>query len=184
MSTYPPAGSIGLVHVDGVVGEAIRVGQWFDGDGFEDYEHAFMMYQRGSSADLCTVIEAGTEGVQMVGLEKYRGRKVLWLPCPDQYSSSMMIAAITYVGVPYSYTDYAAIAAHRLHQPVSELLELIVKHSHHVICSQLVWACAQKSGWVLDGSTLPWSNSTWAGYVTPGKLAQLVPAGTEPQLIE
>jgi len=178
MSTLPPAGSIGLVKVEGVVGEAIRVGQWFDGDGFEDYEHAFMLYQRGSQAALSTVVEAEPGGTRFAGLEEYRGRKVLWLPCPEQYTTAMMMAAVTYVGLPYSFTDYAAIAAHHLHLPVARLLEAVVEHSHHVICSQLATACADKAGWPL------FPPGEWPGYVTPGALAKLVPAGTEPQLIE
>lgn len=178
MSSLPPAGSIGLVKVEGMVGEAIRVGQWLDGDGFADYEHAFVLYQRADDIAICTVIEAETNGVRMTSLQEYEGRKVLWLPCPENLSTAMISAAVTYVGVPYAFTDYAAIAAHRLRLSISGMLEHVVSHSHHVICSQLAAACADKAGWPL----LPWDE--WPGLVTPGALSKLAPAGAQPQLVE
>ena len=176
MIQLPPAGSIGLVHVEGIVGEAIRVGQLLDGDGFRDFEHAFILYQAGDLAD-ARVIEAESEGVRSAPLAEYTGRRVLWLPCPPQYSTGMQVAAVSYIGVPYAYTDYAAVAAHRLRLPVGGVLRRIVQRSHHVICSQLAAACADKSGW-------PLVRSVWPGYVTPGKLAGLAPEGAVPELIE
>lgn len=173
----PTAGSIGLVHVEGVVGEAIRVAQLLDGDGFRDFEHAFMLYGRGEDAEESSVIEAEVGGVRFASLAEYRGRRVLWLPCPPELSTAMMTTAMTYFGVPYSFTDYAAIAAHRLRSPLARSFQDWVKASHHVICSQLVVACADKAGWGLVGNE-------WAGYVTPGRLAGLAPEGTKPQLIQ
>jgi len=178
VSKIPPAGSIGLVRIKGLVGQAIRVGQFLDGDGFRDFEHAFVLYQRGSSAELCTVVEAEPRGARLAGLDEYKGRQVLWLSCPEQYAASMLAAAVTYVGVPYSFTDYVTVAAHHLHLPVSKLLEYVVEHSHHVVCSQLVVACADKAGWPL----LP--EHDWPGFVTPGRLAQLAAADAEPTLVE
>lgn len=178
MSSLPPAGSIGLVKVEGVVGDAIRVAQWMDGDGFLDYEHAFVLYTRTDDIATCTVVEAETTGARMTSLQEYEGRKVLWLPCPEQYSAAMVVAAMTYVGVPYAFTDYAAITAHRLRLPMAGMLEHVVAHSHHVICSQLAAACADKARWPL----LPWNE--WPGLVTPGSLSKLAPSGAVPQLIE
>lgn len=177
MSSLPPAGSIGLVHVEGAVGEAIRIAQWFNGDGFKDYEHAFVLYQRADDIAVCTVIEAEVGGARMTSLQEYEGRKVLWLPCPENLSAAMIAAAVTYVGVPYSYTDYAAIAAHTLEWSWADKLKQYVEASHHVICSQLAAACADKAGWELVANE-------WSGYVTPGDLAKLAPAGAVPQLVE
>lgn len=177
MSSLPPAGSIGLVHIEGTAGEAIRVAQWLNGDGFEDYEHAFVLYQRADDIAICTVIEAEAGGVRMTSLQEYEGRKVLWLPCPEPLSAAMITAAITYVGVPYSFTDYAAIAADTLGFSWKNKLKQYVETSHHVICSQLAAACADKAGWELVANE-------WSGYVTPGDLAKLAPKGTVPQLVE
>lgn len=173
----PTVGSIGLVKVKGVVGDAIRVAQLLDGDGFRDFEHAFILYGRGESVEESMVVEAETEGVRMVSLAEYKGRKVLWLTCPEDRSTAMMKAAMTYLGVPYSFTDYAAIAAHRLRSPLAKPFEEWVRASHHVICSQLAVACADKAGWGLVGNE-------WDGWVTPGKLAGLAPKGTKPVLIQ
>ena len=175
----PTAGSIGLVKVQGVTGDLIRLGQLLDGDGFEDFEHAFVLYVRGDSLESSMVVEAEVGGVRTASLAEYRGREVLWLPCPSSASTAMQTSVMTYLGVPYSFTDYAAIAAHHLRLPVSSLLEEIVKHSHHVICSQLAAACAEKAGWELAPVDF-----LWPGLVTPGRLAKWAPAGDEPVLIQ
>lgn len=175
----PPAGSIGLVKVEGVVGEAIRVAQALIGDGFQDYEHAFVLYQKlgGDAFSSSQIVEAEAGGTRLASLSEYRGRRVLWLPCPPELSAAMIAAAMTYVGVPYSYTDYAAIATHHLRLPGADDLKYLVNASHHVICSQLAAACADKAGWGLVADE-------WPGYVTPGSLAKLVPAGEQPVLIQ
>lgn len=177
----PPAGSIGLVRVEGPVGEAIRLAQFFNGDGFEDFEHAFVLYavgvQGGTGLNEPQVIEAEQGGVVMSPLSKYAGRQVLWLPCPAALGTGVIAAAATYLGVPYSYADYFAVAAHRLDSPLDKPLREWVARSHHVICSQLAAACADKAGWNLVKDIYP-------GYVTPARLASLAPADQILQLIQ
>lgn len=174
----PPAGSIGLVKVEGLVGDAIRVAQLLNDDGFADYEHAFVLYGAGPDVENSWIIEAEGGGVVSSRLSKYEGRKVLWLDCPPVYASAMTAAAIHYIGVPYSYTDYFAIAAHTLSGgPVSRVLKDLVDKSHHVICSQLAAACADKAGWPLLPADL------WPGYVTPAHLAGLAGPDVQPEVV-
>jgi hypothetical protein len=167
----PAAGWIGLVKIDGFVGEAIRIAQWLNGDGFKDYEHAFVM------VDGQTLVEAEPGGVRTAVLTEYQGREVLWIPCPPQYAAAMVSAALAYVKIPYSYTDYVAIAAHHLDLDPLHLAQLAVSKSGHVICSQMAAACAAKAGWPL----IP--DHEWPGYITPAKLTRWAPSPPVPQLV-
>ena len=54
MTTVLP-GTIGLTQISGDVGRLIRVGQWMCGDGFTDYQHAFI-----------TTDDVGPHGLPMI----------------------------------------------------------------------------------------------------------------------
>jgi len=176
MTALPPVGSIGLVRVRGLAGLLIRFGQWLNGDGFKNYEHAFMLTS-GVSVDDSFVVEAEPGGVREVALSRYRGRKVLWLPCPEQYSFDVATAARSYVGIDYSFADYFAIAARRLDLPGAPVLRREVSKSRHQICSAMVDAAAAQGGWSL------FQGGMWPGYVTPAELARLAPKGAVPELV-
>lgn len=176
MSDLPPLGSIGLVRVEGITGELIRIGQWLNGDGFEDYEHAFILVDGGDPGP-AQVIEAEPGGVRRVPLSEYSGRDVLWLPCPPELGAGVVSAAEAYLDVPYSYADYFAIAAHRLMLDPVHLFPHVVDGTHHVMCSQLTAACARKSGWPLM------QQHQWDGYTTPADLYRLAPRDAVAQRI-
>ncbi len=185
MITLPPVGSIGLVKVQGIEGEAIRAAEWLadkiDRKTFQDYEHAFVLTSLGSLADPLAdarVAEAEPGGVRVSYLNEYHGRKVLWLPCPAQYTTAMVHYALAYVGVKYSDADYPAIAAHDLGVDPLHFGKTVVNLTHHVICSMMCVAAAQRSGWPLVPPT------DWAGYFTPDDVARLAPQGAVPQTIQ
>lgn len=155
MSGQP--GDIGLVTIKGDVGTLIRIGQWLNGDGFANYEHAFVMVSGGM------IVEAEPGGARHVPLHY---KNVLWLTCPDQYRAGVVAAAMRHIGTPYSYLDYFSLAALRLHIP-SHALREYVESSKHEICSQLADAAACEGGWHLyNDGRLPQD-------VTPGDLWQL-----------
>lgn len=174
MMTLPPAGSIGLVKIGGLAGDAIHAAELADGDGAADseYQHAFVLTSDGT-----VIVEAEPGGVRLAPLAEYVGKSVLWIPCPPQYSALMVAAAVTYVNVPYSYADYVAIAAHHLGLDPLHLGEVLVRQTGHQICSMMCVACTQKAGWQLVPSNL------WAGYIDPAQLAHYAPAGSQPELI-
>lgn len=152
-------GDIGLVSIKGDVGKLIRLGQWLNGDGFSKYEHAFVLCEDK------TLVEARPHGAVHVPFCHSWG-DTLWLRCPDQYRDGVVAAALSLVGTPYSFADYFAIAAVRLHIP-GRALRRYVTTSKHMICSQLADAAASRGGWQLfaDGR-LPQD-------VTPGDLWEL-----------
>jgi hypothetical protein len=165
----PKPGDIGIVHMTGAGGAAIRLGQWFNGDGFADYEHAFVVagiHVRGEDRDVADgmkIVEAMPGGALLSPLSRYDGLDPVYLRCPDDLRSAVAGAALDLVGTPYSVADYFALAAHRFHIPAPGLKHF-VETSNHMICSQLADRAADVSGWHL------FVDGRWPGYVTPGDL--------------
>lgn len=108
----------------------------------------------------------------------YQGRPHLWSSGYVATSSLAGPAAARYTragswgkdGVPYSFLDYAALAARRFHLPVPGLRSFI-QTSYHMICSQLVDQAEQDVGVHL------FRDGRWPGYVTPQDLGDLIAAG-------
>lgn len=157
----PTLGSIGLVTIPGTAGRLIRLGQWALGDGYRNYEHAFVVV--AVELGVVTIVEAEPGGAQLGPLHY---EDVLWLPCPPQYGTAVADAARTLVGTPYSWLDYLALAAVRLHLP-SRRLRRYVAATGHQICSQLADTAAKRGGWVLFADGRPSQD------VTPGDLSHL-----------
>lgn len=155
----PQAGDFGLVSIKGGVGFLIRVGQWLNGDGFFDYEHAFIYLGDGK------IMEAEPGGAVISDLSEYDGRAIMWssglVVIPEWQRTDIVKDALKFEGVPYSFLDYLAIALYRVgirHPGVAKR----VKDSKHYICSQLVAE-------VFDGNNI--SLTDFPPYlVTPGKL--------------
>lgn len=161
-NTYQPKpGDIGLTQIHGTTGKLIRIGQWLNGDGYANYQHAFVMVTDD------TLVEAEPGGARTRQLTSYEPLdRVLWLKCPERYREAVAAAARRYVGVPYSFLDYASLAARRLHIPAPHLRKYIAS-SGHMICSQLVDQAAMDGGWHL------FDDGRWPGDVTPGDLVRL-----------
>ncbi|PNE40477.1 MULTISPECIES: hypothetical protein [Streptomyces] len=162
--TQPLPGDIGLTQISGVTGRLIRFGQWINGDGFADYEHTFLVLPGER------LLEAEPGGARIRPLSEYDGSDVLYV-CPKQLTEQqrerICAAADRYVGVPYSFLDYLAIATHRVHVPVPGLRRYVAS-SRHMICSQLVDQCYQ------DADVHLFSDGRWPGYVTPMALYTLL----------
>jgi cell wall-associated NlpC family hydrolase len=154
-------GDFVLAHIDGDVGKLIQFGQWLNGDGFGDYEHAFVYL--GQS--MCVEAEPG--GARIGNADGYA--KTYWssgiIDLTSDQRFQIVQAAHKYVGTPYSAADYFALAARRLHIPAPGL-KAYVASSGHMICSQLVAKCYADAGFPLYDE--------WTGYVTPGDLWQLL----------
>lgn len=158
----PPAGLIGLTPIAGEVGKLIEFGQWLDGTGFLQWEHAFISIGGG------LIVEAEPGGARVAHADEYS--LVHW--CDNIYKLGTYTqlqatepAAKALVGTPYSFLDYFALAAHRLHIPAPGLKSYIAS-SRHQICSQLVDSIYQEAGIHI------FTDGRWPGYVTPGDLFQ------------
>lgn len=156
----PQPGDIGLIPIAGIPGFLIRLGQWLNGDGFADYEHAFIVLEAGM------LLEGQPGGAVIRPLYEYDDRNILYVSpaglTPGQ-RKAICDAARTFEGTPYSFVDYAAIGAHRLHLPIPGLRDY-VEDTGHQICSQLVDNAYRDAGIKL------FSDDRWAGWCTPGSI--------------
>ncbi|MFD0393290.1 hypothetical protein ACFQ3Z_15765 [Streptomyces nogalater] len=113
-------------------------------------------------------------GATVRPLSEYDDRDVLYVSpaglTPAQ-RKAIVDCALKYRGVPYSFADYAALAAHRLHLPLP-FLRSYVQASHHLICSQLVDRA------YLDAGIQLFDDGRWEGYVTPMDLYNLLADNT------
>src|SRR5690349_23808429 len=111
--TEPQPGDFGLVSIEGGVGMLIRIGQWLNGDGFRNYEHAFVYLGDGK------LIEAQPGGAQIDDLAKYAGREIAWstglVELSEAQRTGIVADAMKLVGTPYSFLDYLAIFLYRIH---------------------------------------------------------------------
>ena len=162
----PEIGDFGLVKMNGEAGRLIRIGQWLNGDKFADYEHA-VIYVGGDQ-----IVEAEPGGAKLSPVSRYENIlwSTGWVDVTDAQRRDIAHTALGLVGTPYSFADYAAIAAHTLHVPGNSLLKRYVASSKHMICSQLVDYCYR----VNDAELF--HDGRWPGYVTPGCLYSLRPA--------
>lgn len=166
MTAGLPPGTIGLVPMGGDAGRLIRLGQWLNGDGLADFEHAFVYLGDAGIGNIAHgIIEAKPGGARILPLHY---ESVHW--CEGIASllppgADVMSVARPLAGVPYSAADYFALVAHRLRVPVPGL-RAYVASSGHMICSQLADELYNRLGChiFIDGR--------WPGYVTPGMLYQ------------
>jgi len=170
--SQPLPGDFAVIHMPGDVGRLIRVGQWLNGDGYENYEHAFIYVGDGQ------LVEAQPGGARLAELTEYADGRPLWstgrIALTEQQRDALVAAAHRYLGVPYSFLDYGSIALARLHlRP--PIIKRYVADTHHMICSQLVDQCYQDAGVHLfhDGR-IP-------GDVTPGDLSRLIRSWPAPE---
>lgn len=131
----PEPGDFGLVSIEGNVGFLIRLGQFLNGDGFRNYEHAFIYIGDGK------IVEAEPGGARIADLSEYDGRDIMWstglVELTEAQRQVIVDAAKNDVGTPYSFLDYLAIALYRLHIKHPGVAKR-VEESQHLICSQLV----------------------------------------------
>ena len=160
----PPPGMIGLTQISGSVGKTIEFGQWLNGEGFECWEHAFVVLPDGQILEA----EPGPDGAVISPVTRYSN--VYWcenvfklLPQPRPSDARITEIANQLKGTPYSFADYAALAAHRLHI-WAPFLKTYVQTSKHEICSQLADDFYQRLGVPI------FTDGRWNGDVTPGSL--------------
>lgn len=160
----PTAGNIGLTQIHGGLGFMIRVGQWLAGGGWANYQHTFICVDVVDG--IATVVEAEPGGARY-GVYGPTDR-VLWLDfgLTDSQQHAIVLAAERYVGTPYSFLDYFALAAHKFNIPAPHLRKYIASTGHQ-ICSQLVDQCYQDAGIHL------FEDRRWPGYVMPTDIYHL-----------
>ena len=164
--TDPQPGDFCVVSVGGPVGALIGLGEKLNGDAFTQYQHAFVYI-----GDML-VVEAEAAGARTRKLTSFRDTGLaLWSPgavtLTQAQRDKICLAARGYLGTPYGWLDYLAIAAHRFRLPLPGLRGYIAR-TRSMICSQLVDQCYADAGVHL------FADGRWPGYVTPADLATIV----------
>jgi len=159
----PRPGDFGLTQIGGYGGTLIRIGQWLNGGGFADFEHAFIYFGDGM------IVEAMPRGAWVAPLARHKAERIAWYRAPDGTGKAIAVAAMGLRGTKYGFLDYLAIAADRLNLPLStHLLRHQVKTSGRMICSQLVDEAYLRAGvHLFDDGRDP-------GQVTPADLYRLI----------
>lgn len=155
---------IGLTQISGNVGKGIKIGQWLNGEGFSRWEHAFVLLPGN------LILEAEPGGAVIRPLH-YRDANVYWCggiyaTSPTVRNASPIILAETanpLEGIGYSFLDYAALSAHRLHIPAPHL-RAYISSTGHEICSQMADEFYLRLGAHI------FDDGRWAGDVTPAGL--------------
>jgi|SRR5882724_1905405 len=154
----PLPGDFGLVSISGVAGFGVRIGQWLNGSGFSEFEHAFIVL------DDEEILEAEPGGARIMPLSEYDGTNVVYSdwPLTDEQRSAIVREARPLVGTPYSWLDYLALALRRFHVPIPHLRRYIAA-TGHMLCSQLADEVYRRAGVQLFNGRDP-------GDVTPADL--------------
>lgn len=157
-------GDFAVIPVSGPVGKLISIGEFLDGSGFGDYDHAEIYVGNNQT------LGAYPGGAALVDLPQDQSGW-LWstghITLTDAERTAIVANAMECKGIPYSSLDYFALAAHRLHIPAPLLKEYIAS-TKHLICSQLVDLCYNNAGVHL------FNDNRWPGYVTPADLAAVI----------
>lgn len=161
----PRPGDYRLISIAGDTGKLIRFGQWLNGDGYADFEHAAVYVGNHQ------FIEAAPKGARLMTYALDSDRPVMWSGQSIALSAAQRIAIVNaafgYLGTGYSYADYVAIAAHTVGMD-GRVLQRFIADTGHMICSQLVDQCYADAGVHL------FTDGRWPGYVTPGDLYKVI----------
>lgn len=161
--TAPQPGDFFLTEISGDVGKGIRIGQFLVDGNYANLEHAGIFLGDGA------ILEAEPGGARIGSISEYS--TIRWssglVPLTDPQRQLIVETAKARVGVPYSFADYGAIAAHHFHLPVPGL-KAFINHSGHQICSQM-------TDWVYEvcGVQL-FKDGRWPGDVMPADLDKLL----------
>jgi hypothetical protein len=184
-------GDFCCVPVSGEGGKLIKFGERLNGDAFTQYQHA-EVYVGTSDEVLRYCSPPWNITISIPQPAQYGwtlgaypgGARLVPLSCPPErvpgalwstgafYLTAVqrrrvVAAALGYQGVPYSWVDYLALAAHRFRVPVPQL-EKFIGSAKSMICSTLVDKCYMDAGFQL------FNDGRWPGFVTPADLAKLI----------
>jgi hypothetical protein len=166
----PQRGDFGVISYNSTGGRLITLGERLMnalGDkGKPQYDHAFVVVEVIPESNAVKVIEAKPSGADF-GHYAIDDPRIAWSHrnLSDWQRDLMVNTARKCLGIPYSWLDYWAIAAHSLHLPIPGLKDYI-ESTGHMICSQLVDFCAESAQDFL------FNDNRWCGYVTPSELGE------------
>lgn len=157
-------GDIGFTNIGGAAGALIWLGQeLIDATSKEEskFKHVLVVSEGGPAPKIVQAMPPGAEEIE-IGPEHWSPSVVYIRPHYKVagvgyggMSERVAEAARGYVGTPYSFLDYVALAG--LHLGIKDgLIRRRVTSSGHMICSQLADQAMSDAGWhVFDDGRLP-----------------------------
>lgn len=160
--------------ISGTIGKLVSFGEWLNGDGFGDYDHAeIYVGMSDPTAPYGYTFGAYPGGAAYIPLLRPAEElpNALWstgkIELTELQRASILSSCAAAKGVPYSVLDYFSLVAHRMHLPVP-FLKKYISSTGHMICSQLVDFAYMNAGVHL------FKDDRWPGYVVPADLAKLL----------
>ncbi len=160
----PQPGDFEVVSSGGAAGAFVHVAELLAGGGrYAEYQHVAVYIGDG------LVLQAEPGGSRIVPMTAHA--RTLWssgiIEIPDAARARVPALARAMQDIPYSYADYASIAAHRLHIPAPHL-RAYIRSSGHMQCAQLTDEFERRLGVHL------FADGRWEGDVMPSDLARLL----------
>jgi hypothetical protein len=160
----PRAGDFAVVDTGTRVSPLIRLWMWLSRGGFIMFDHAVICSR--VSRGTIYIVEATPDGAKE-NVWHYGDHDHLWSTGLVKTSTKAGKAALAYVGKPYSWRDYMAIALHAWHLWLPGL-RIYLRSTRHLMASQLVDRAERDAGVPL------FADRRCRGYVRPSDLADLI----------
>lgn len=148
------------------VGMLICLAESLNGDGWDsEYSHAAVITDFDTTKNDWRLVEAEPGGARLGWLSAYEGNGYTLSSWPLGMSTRTVLreAALSELGVPYSFLDYGSLAARRLGLK-GDRLRKYVANTGHMICSQMTDAIYLKANLHM------FNDGRWPGDVTPQDL--------------
>lgn len=172
----PEPGDLAVVNTVNEAATLVQLAESLSGGGFSQWNHVAVC-TRVDAGGQVWIAEAEPGGAVEVPWH-YDGVPYLWSTGLLPTNQAVADAAVRYTqagpwgpeGVPYSFADYAAIAAHCWHVPAPGLKDFIAS-TMHMMCSFLADRCK------LEGGVHLFDDGRWPGYVRPSDIGRLIRPG-------
>jgi hypothetical protein len=126
-------GDFGLTRIPGYAGFAARIGIFLNGDGWHQYQHAFLVLE---DDQLLEAMPGGARIRPLTDADRANATYSDW-PLTDDQRVAICWVGRELEGTPYSIVDYLSLTLVRLHiRPPA--LKRYVADTGHMICSQLI----------------------------------------------
>jgi hypothetical protein len=161
----PRPGDFAVVDTVTRASRLIQLGKVLSHRGFSMFDHA-VICSRVRRDGTVYIVEAMPGGAKET-VWHYDDHDHLWSTGIVKTSTKAGKAALAYVDTPFSWLDYASIAAHASHLWAPGLRHYVAS-SRHLVASQLVDRAERDAGLHL------FADRRWPGYVRPSDLAELI----------
>jgi hypothetical protein len=169
----PDPGDLAVINTMTTAASAIQLIEALSGGGYSEWDHVVIC----TRVDEQVWIAEAEPGGAVERPWHYDGVPYRWSTGIIPTNQACAEAAVRYTrpgpwgprGVPYSFLDYAAIAAHQWHVPAPGL-RAYVASTLHEMCSALADQCK------LEGGVHLFDDGRWPGFVRPSDIGRLLPA--------